>query len=444
MNLQAQAVKELQGFEVSSAVLMSGATETSYVYDADENKLMYNRVTGMVFSSAGVVYNQDSQPLTYDDSTKQFEDSLQRRLDLVERSTGGLQNYYLMFGDYKVRSIGINDELYLVGIAANTAFNSGPAYDMLITRVYVSEKWWQIFIPGNQGYYEYYNLYGHQIDSKYLQHTVKPNLIAGAGTSSLSGTVLTKFEKWGTIQDLLDEIVFLMELVPPSGSPMGEFALNTVTGAYLRDDRNQKIRIKDGQLIDPMGWPLIGADARPLWWKESIRAYTNHKGGLLEYGQDNTLTDGNGFIAHSVISNVIAGQRIYLIYLADGKTLIPATLKTISTNPYKAEYYDMNGERIELDEIVEPEISVDDREENWPDEFQSAWEEFKAFIASVWEFLKDWGLLILLGLVIILTLPATLPLVISLFKWIAKGIVALGRGIVALVTLPVRLFKRER
>ena len=417
-----------------SATPMASTTEKRYVYDEGENKLMYNRVTGMVFSEKGVVYNHDSQPLTYDDNTEQFEDSIKRRMELVERSTHGLQNYYLMFGKYKVRSIGIHDELYVVTIKAKTDFNKGKAYDMLITRVWVSNPWY-LYLLGLYGSYEYYDLYGHEIEYKYLE-TRLVTLLVGTGTLGY-GSVLTKFEKWGTVKDLLDEIVFLMEIAPPDGSPMGEFALDTVTGAFLRDDRGQKIRIKEGQLIDPMGWPLIGADARPLWWREDVHTYTTHKGELLECGENNVLKDKDGFIAHSVISNVIAGTRIYLIYVnildgegtvdpsISGKFLIPATAKTISISPYEAEFYDMNGKLIPEWEIIEPEVSVDDRKEHWPEEFpEPEWLiGLKAAFDAIVSFFREYGLWIVIGIIVIVSLPITAPLIFFILKLILKGVV---------------------
>lgn len=412
----------------SVSAIAVGATEKMYVYDADENQLMYNRVTGMVFSDAGVVFNHDSQPLTYNDETQEFEDSLQRRLDLVERSTHGLKNYYLMFGSYKVRSIGIHDELYIAKIKGKTKLNSGDAYEILVTRVYVKYSFWDWqWLAGRYGYYEYYDLNTHKIADEYLDFEYRPSLLAGAGTSSFGGG-LVAFEKWGTILDLLDEIIYLMELVPPSGV-MGEFALNTVTGAYLRDDRIQKIRIKDGQLIDPMGWPLIGSDARPLWWREDIRAYTNHKGELLEYGDGDTLIEKNGFMAHSVISDVIAGKRIYLVYIniktsagaidpsKSGKYLIPATAKTIFVDPYEAEFYDMNGKLVPEWELIEPEVSVDDRKENWPEEFESG------CLGIDWQNILMILALILLLIILIPVLPAIISFLITVVLWLVKGVV---------------------
>ena len=454
-----KAVKSLDAAELSEipvTMLAASTFEKSYVYDGAENKLFYNRVTGMVFSEIGVVYNQDSQPLTYDDETEQFEDSLQRRMELVERSTHGLQNYYLMQGSYKVRSIGITDTLYITSIAAKTAFNSGEAYDMLVTRVYVKSPWY-MWLTGNYGSYTYYDLFGHEIDSKYFQsHNTYLNFISGMGTANFSGKAFTKFEKWGTIQDLLDEIVFLMEIAPPTGSPMGEFALDTVSGAFLRDDRGQKIRIKDEQLIDPMGWPLIGADARPLWWRENFRAYTDHRGRLLQTGAENKLTDTDGFVAHSVISNVIGGKRIYLVYVnikgangetdpsKSGKFMIPATAKTVSVSPYKAEFYDMNGVLIPEWELIEPEVSVDDRKENWPEEFpepewllgfRAMWDSITGFFSGILSFLGKYGLWILLGIIFLVTLPVTLPLLLALLKLLAQGVWFI-------ITLPVRLIKK--
>ena len=335
------------------------------VFDANNRRLLFNPQTGRVYTDAGAVFDRGSQPVTHNPQAGTFTNSNGDNLSLVERAMGGVTgrtNFFLAFGNYTVRSVQMSDRLYLARLRANTPINRGAEREIFVMAEFVQAGWWARNFGGRAGYYYYFDLNGHQISHEHLVSAPRIRPSSGLGII-ISRLVPMGVEHWGTVRGLLEYI----EVAAEQSEDLAGFALNPQTGVPLRENRGNRIRIAEtNQLKDIMHWPLVGADARPLWWDSANAVYRNHTGTALVIDEQNRLVDTGGFIAHSSMGNILDGAAIYFLYLADGSTLLPVTVRTVAGAEV---FYDLNGVRVSLDEIVMPELFRP--EQNRPNFWQS-------------------------------------------------------------------------
>ncbi len=387
------------------AVRTADGTDYAGVQTPDGKKLLYNPADGGTYTADGsiAVDSATGTAVKYMADAQEFKNAKGETLTLFERSGGGAKVYDLGLGQYKVSAIKMEDKLYKLTIKANTAYNRGSAYEVLlkINTVVKKPEWWQGINAISTIHFEYYDMRGNSVSATYIDGAVSSmSFITGGVADLLSGAKQLNAAYFGTIRDVLQEIRIEFE----QSEETEGFALNPETGEFLRTDLGDKILLGTNfQLIDVLGWPLIGADAWPLFWDVEQKIFKNYSGTVLTIDAQNRLVDTGGFIAHSVIQDILDGADLYCLYLADGKTYLPVTKE-----PNAEDCYDLNGKKIPASALIMPIFAEDTPPES-----------------SFWDFLFGdgsggcggglswlWTALIVIGIVI------GFVLVIKFFKWV--------------------------
>ena len=227
---------------------------------------------------------------------------------------------------------------------------------------------------------------------------------------------------------------------------VGDIVYNPFINMPLRDNLGQLIRVDtNGQLIDPMRFPLIGKDARPLYYDPESKKFFNHSGGELIYALDK-LMEQDGFQARSVVKELLDGVDLRIMYIKDTDIRVPATFKIVQTSPkIVLEYFDMNGVRIPDGEMLDQTVSEGDLREKFPELFEdmnalaalvegiaSLFERINLGFAGISKAFSDnlstiltVGLIILIAVIVLITLPiwiVIIGLIISIITGIFKGV----------------------
>jgi len=462
------------------------------VHDRDGNKLYYlPSMSNVVFTSAGVVTTNNGDFVYFNENTQTFNDSLQRRAELVETTLQGATHYVVQFGNYSVVSINFSDALFKVGLRPNTAFNSGGARDILVRRIWCNNFWHNVFRPiGDQCHY-FSDIFGNIIDRRYIQSApFNPvsTMFVGRGTGQLFGIPIPR---WGTIADLLVEVRYLQEQgididIGGGGGDGGENG-GSIPTQGLRYDLGGLIRIRStGQLSDTLNYPLIYSEARPVWRDAENTTYTDSFGNELSIVTTNNrdyLTDTSGGVVRSILG-YLETERLYFVWINVGeiRAQVPARTRTVSTDPFKLQFYDMNGNRLcDKDYFIQPDdhpATEADRRQNWPEDFpdmewilwlRNFFSDVGAWFSNNWQWLVIViviVLLVIVGLIIFGTVgPAIAPVlgiaikgiitgitvalkavvfgIKFVVKGIAVGIKALSMGLVAVITAPAKLFVKK-
>jgi len=162
----------------------------------------------MVFNSNGVpAVTHDGEIVTYDEDTGVMTDELRRRIELVATTLQGARHYVAGYGHYRFAQINQNDELFLLGLRANTAFNRGARRNILVRRTRRSGFWNDLNNMFGNTQYRYTDIFGNEINVRYLYGVImRINLPSNLPTIGIGGNpnfIGVRVPRWGTIRDLL-------------------------------------------------------------------------------------------------------------------------------------------------------------------------------------------------------------------------------------------------
>ena len=404
------------------------------IVDSLGNRLFFLPSMGnMVFGSNGVpAVTHDGELVTYDENTGTLSDELNRRVELVATTMQGARHYVAGYGRYRFAQINQNDELFLLGLRANTAFNRGPRRNILVRRTRRSGFWNDLNGFFGNPQYTYTDIFGNEIHIRYLYGVLmRINLPGNLPTIGIGGNpnfIGVRVPRWGTIRDLLVEIYRLENYYGVDIDVPGTIRSET------RYDKGGRIRVlPTGQLTDTFNFVLICSLARPIA-RNSDGDYMDFFGNRLPIrtieGRQFVL-DQSGAVIRSIAGYIENNDTLSFPWVRaqDGAWLqVPARLYVVSPSPFVYRLYDMNGYRLcDRPYFIPPEddrLTEDDARERHPELFEGY---------NWWDNLPPWLRVPLNGIRSLLGLPN------NAFGWIAAIIIAVLVGVILKVIAIVLL-----
>ena len=336
-----------------------------YIWN-NQNKMLIDRYARPYrLSTAVSVKSKTAVMAVNDESSVDIIDSLGTPIT-VDNETGRISD-----GDYKIRSVSIDDKVIFVTDGVSVV----PSVKTVIEPPWTNNFWVLVPFYGIKKYkeaykFEYYDLNGHLLPSEFVVIDSRDEFV----------TIWQYFFDRKPVINVGD---YLYDKVRNPIITPGTEAVDP-ENRQLYDVLGNPLTRKDGQVVDIMGWAVIGSDARPVFYDSDFNYY-NFSGQVLSISVDDKLLDIDGKAVRSPVSFSKDGYNLYFLYLKDGITLIPATAKSESGYFY---YYDLNGNKIDESIIILPEIDKVDYEnkqekESWLDKLMRILSYVLVFIGVV-------------------------------------------------------------
>lgn len=418
----------------SSSAAGNSSSEDGAVYDSKNKALWYLKTDGTIFNEDfEVTTDSTSSPLYYNPQTGEFTNSKNNVLELLDHPSS--RGKYLSDGIITARSFAVDDNYYELELKSGGVMY---CYKQLGAAV----KW-------GVREADFYNLWGNKQDRRIFTLWDEIKALSTQLTSNGFGSTAedSNWNYWlGSSlngQDIGDYILTKgFASYMPKKYP--KYTLSELTEKIeilneaaevlpIKDDNGRNINVIDGQLFDYMDWPLIGADAKPVFYDGS--KYYGIDGRPLTV-VDGYLMDGD-FIVHSIVGDLKRGEHLFILEMNSvfetTRIFCPLYGEPIVSNDgyvYEAKYtfYYLNNEPIDTEDfrLWKYKFSLEnlyDRHPEYKPPAPKGWlekllEDIGAFFAGIFNFLNSIfntstfeTILLLIGLAVFIAV------VVKLVKW---------------------------